>query len=87
MVVLGFIIRLAIPKNYGCTLIGCSCDGVSGEIPCNTCIGDNTIFIMGIFNVIQQCNAKEIIMCEDNVQINKRIDFENENCKTKFYFL
>lgn len=88
IVAIGFIVALIIPEtNVGCTEMGCPCGGISGERPCNSCSISNHIFTTGLINVIQQCRASEIIMCENNVQVNSRIDLENKECETDWYIV
>lgn len=86
VIVLGFVIGAALPEtNEGCTMMGCPCEDVSGERPCNSCSFSDHIFTTGILNVVQQCKASEIIICENNVQVDTRIDLENKRCKTDWY--
>jgi len=86
VVVFGFVIgTILLETNEGCTEIGCSCEGVSGERSCNSCSFSDPIFSIGLLNVIQQCRAPEIIVCENNVQVDTRIDLENRRCRTDWY--
>ena len=59
----------------------CPCEGVSGERPCNSCSFSDHIFTTGILNVVQQCRASEIIICENGAQVDSRIDLENKKCR------
>lgn len=87
VIILGFIVGLAIPKfGGGCTEMGCSCIRINGERSCNTCTWSDPIFITGILNIVQQCGAQEIITCVNDVEISKRADIENKDCKTNWYF-
>ena len=86
IIAIGWIIGLFLNENnQGCTELGCPCRGVTGERSCNTCFSSNTIFATGILNVVKQCRSSEIITCENNVQIDSRIDSENKNCRTDWY--
>jgi len=86
VIVLGFVIGAVLPEtNKRCTMMGCLCEGVSGESPCNSCSFSNHIFTTGILNVVQQCSASEIIICENDVQVNSRIDLANKMCRTDWY--
>ncbi len=82
---LGFIIGFVMPTNQACTKRGCPCENVSGERPCNSCSISNQVFTTGILNVIQQCGASEIVTCENNTQIDTRIDLENKQCTLDWY--
>ena len=83
---LGLIIGAVLPEtNEGCTEMGCPCEGVSGERPCNSCSFSDHIFTTGILNIAQQCRAQEIIVCENDVQIDSRIDLENKECRIGWY--
>lgn len=85
-IILGFVIGIFLPENNeGCTKMGCSCEGVSGERPCNSCSFSDHIFTTGILNVVQQCRASEIIICENNAQVDSRIDLANKTCRTDWY--
>jgi len=85
---LGFLIGIILPENGpNCTFIACSCNGVSGERPCNGCFSDDIIFAIGVFNAIHHCTMSEIITCENNTQISSRIDVENKTCTTDWYIL
>lgn len=86
VIVLGSIIGTVLPEtNEGCTEMGCPCEGVSGERPCNSCYFSDPIFTTGIVNVIQQCRASEIIKCENNTQVSSRIDLKNKICRDDWY--
>ena len=86
VVVLGFIIGTILPEtDPGCTVMGCPCEGVSGERPCNSCSFSDHIFMTGILNVVQQCRTLEIITCENDVQVDSRIDLENKECRIDWY--
>lgn len=91
VIVLGFVIEAVLPETYeeytSCTLMGCLCKGVSGEMPCNSCSFSDRIFTTGILNVVQQCSASEIIICENDAQVDSRIDFENKKCRIDWYIL
>ena len=83
---LGLIIGAVLPEtNEGCTEMGCPCEGVSGERPCNSCSFSDQIFTTGILNIAQQCRALEIITCENDAQVDSRIDLENKECRTNWY--
>ena len=86
VIVLGFVIGAVIPEtNEGCTEIGCRCEGVSSERSCNSCSFSDHIFTTGILNVVQQCRASEIIICENNAQVDSRIDLATKKCTTDWY--
>jgi hypothetical protein len=86
VIVLGFLIGVILPEtDVGCTEMGCPCENVSGERPCNSCSFSDQIFTTGVLNVIQQCGASEIIRCENNTQTNARIDLQNRKCRTDWY--
>jgi len=86
VIVLGFVIGAVLPEtNADCTLMGCPCEDVSGERPCNSCSFSDPMFITGVLNVIQQCRASEIIRCENNTQVGSRIDMENKRCRADWY--
>ena len=84
-IVFGFIIGAVPEINWGCTQMACPCEGVSGERPCNSCFSSDHIFTTGIVNVVQQCGASEIIICENNTQVDTRIDLENKRCRIDWY--
>ena len=84
--VLGFVMGALFPEtSEGCTERGCPCEGISGERPCNICFFSDPIFITGILNVVQQCEAPELKVCENGVQIGSRVDLANKKCRTDFY--
>ena len=89
VIVLGFVIGLILPGILmtKCTEMGCPCEGVSGERLCNSCSYSDHIFTTGILNVVQQCWASEIITCENDAQVDSRIDFENKKCRTDWHIL
>lgn len=87
LIIIGFIIGLSISKfGVGQTLIACPCQGINGQRTCNTVTWGDPIFISGILNIVQQCNTKEIIICENGIEVDKNIDFKDKDCKTKWYF-
>lgn len=86
VVVLGFVIGAILPRTeISCTLMACPCEGVSCERPCNSCYFSDNIFTTGIINVVQQCSASEIIICENGDQVDSRIDLENKKCTVDWY--
>jgi hypothetical protein len=78
LIVLGFVIgvigSMVLSKAIGCTEMYCPCEGVEGERPCNSCGYTKPIFVLGIVNVYQSCGGKEIIICENGEQADRRID-------------
>jgi len=86
VIVLGFVIGIVLPEiNEGCTEIGCRCEGVSGERSCNSCSFSDHIFTTGIINVVQQCRVPEIIICENDAQVDSRIDLATKKCTNDWY--
>lgn len=88
VIILGFAIGIVLPESsLGCTEIGCPCEGVSGERPCNSCSYSDHIFTTGVLNIVNQCRASELIICENNVRLDSRIDLENKECTANWYIL
>jgi hypothetical protein len=84
IIVLGLIIGSLIPVNFGCTKKMCNPilgEGIE-EIPCNSCGGEgNYIFYLGIFNVLKYCPGTQIMIFENGILIDERIDISS--CKYK----
>jgi hypothetical protein len=88
IIFLGFIVAALLPsRGTICTLTGCPCEGVEGERPCNTCSFSKPIFTTGLLNVVQSCSAQEIVFCENNKAVDRRIDFDNKECEYDWYVL
>lgn len=86
VIVLGFAVGAVLPDiSGGCTLMACPCEGVSGERPCNSCSFSDYIFATGILNIVRHCSASEIVICENDAQVDSRIDLENKKCRTDWY--
>jgi len=58
------------------TGLGCPCEGIDGERECNDLSKSGPYFITGIFSVYQDCPGKEILICEDGVQVDTRADYD-----------
>ena len=89
LIIVGFIIigfiggAIAQPTAF-CTQMACSCQD-SQETPCNSCGKGDLVFATGLFNVVYSCQGKEILICENSVQVDRRIDYEP--CRYKISIL
>ena len=82
-----------------CTARGCPCwnmerrsseisfTNITGERPCNTCFSANTVFVSIAFNLVRHCEYKEIIICENGIEVGERYDGENKVCRYDPYIL
>jgi hypothetical protein len=85
---LGFITAAFLPsEGIACTMMGCPCEGVDGERPCNTCTTSKPVFMLGLFNVAEVCHDSEILVCENNRTADTRIDFDKGRCRLDWYIL
>jgi hypothetical protein len=65
----------------GCTEMACMCEH-EGELPCNSCTKEELIFTLGIVNIVEVCDAKEILICKNNQYVTRRYNTTND-CETK----
>ena len=88
MFIAGFLAAASMSssRTAACTEMWCSCEGVEGERPCNTCYKEEPVFILGIINVIRTFHGTEIITCENNEKTDSRIEFEEGDCTYNWYF-
>ena len=87
VILTGFAIAFLLPESNKCTLMGCSCEGLNSERPCNSCVSSKPVFSLGIIHISKSCPAREILLCENNIQVGKRIDIEKERCQYKLSFI
>ena len=85
IIILGFVIGAFSHYSF-CTTMACPCENVVGERPCNSCTDDNAIFVIGIVNVFKTCSSEEIIICENNTEVDSRIDWDEDSCKFEWNF-
>ena len=85
--ILGFGIAALIPAPTACTEMACLCMDVEGEIPCNWCFQSKPVFTTGVINVMNSCDGREIITCENGEQVGQRIELDLENCTIDWYVL
>ena len=91
-VIIGFISAgVAEEEVVVCTLVYCDCfdsegENLVGEIPCNSCGLSDPVFLTWLFNVVRDCGAKEIIICEDGGSRDSRLDINEESCEYSFSF-
>lgn len=64
-----------------CTEMYCECQQ-KGELPCNSCSSEDPVFALGIVNVINVCNSREILICRNNQPAEVRYSIEG-GCKTE----
>ena len=86
VILLGFIIAIFLPEINLCTKMGCPCEDIDGERPCNLCTVSDPIFVLGIINIAKACFAQEVVLCENNQNIDQRIDIDNNSCEYKISF-
>lgn len=79
----GFAAASFSDESTFCTEMGCPCQGVEGERKCNSCTSSECVFLTGVINIKEICRANEVITCENNTQVNSRIDWDNKDCSTK----
>jgi len=84
ILVLSLVIGNLMPDIGMCTMMGCPCEGVEGERPCNTCTNSKHILSFGIVGLVKTCNSKEIMVCENGVQVDTRYDIDEASCKYKW---
>lgn len=87
IVIAAFIIGIAAGAflNGGitaCTEMACFCEE-EGEIRCNTCAHEDPVFVLGIVNVMNVCDSREILICKDNQAAQRRYETEG-NCRTEW---
>jgi len=87
IVVLGFVNAAFLSSEEMCTLKGCSCKDVDGEIPCNNCALSKPVFTIGLLNVIHVCPGIEIITCENGKELKeeRRVEIDYEKCYYSWY--
>lgn len=83
IIILGFAVASFLPKLPFCTKMGCPCENLVSERPCNSCIVSNPIFTLGIVHISKTCSAQEVILCENNLDVGTRIDIDKDSCKYK----
>ncbi len=81
-VIFGFLAGFAFNPTMQ-TLMGCPCElqqldntTQDGEIPCNSVSTTDYIFFTGIFNVYQEKEGQEIIMCEDGERVGEEVRYD-----------
>lgn len=72
---------------WSCTEMGCPCQGVEGERPCNNCFSTDYVFFTGLFNLKQRCTAPETIECRNGDQVDRRVDYTQQDCQLKLELL
>jgi hypothetical protein len=81
-VLLGFVAGVFLTGGItSCTEIGCFCQE-DGGLPCNTCTHEDPVFALGIINIIEVCDAKEILICENGEMTRRTYDLQG-NCKVE----
>jgi len=81
-VIVGFVAGAFLNRGItSCTERGCFCEK-DGEVSCNSCTSEDLIFALGIINVAEVCNAKEILICKSNEYFSRRYDVTGD-CQTK----
>src|SRR3989338_8762751 len=83
-IIFALISYLYFSNFIACTKKGCFCSENVGEIPCNDCSITKPVLITGIFNIVKNCRAKEIILCENSKQSDIRYDIDNSNCRYSY---
>ena len=79
-IVLGFVAGAFLNGGVtSCTEMGCFCQE-EGDFPCNTCQHEDPVFALGIINIIEVCDAKEIMICREGELMKRRYDLQG-NCK------
>ena len=85
VVVLGFVIGFISPPHVTvCTLKDCGCYNKSEEVPCNYCGASDPIFRTFIINFEKACSARDIVRCENNQYVGRRVDINN--CNGPYYW-
>lgn len=69
----GFVIPLFMDDLTYCTKKYCNCTG-NDEIECNSCSVYDPVYYTILLNIGKNCQAKEVIICQDNEQKNVRYD-------------
>ncbi|MEX0920338.1 MAG: hypothetical protein WDZ69_02020 [Candidatus Pacearchaeota archaeon] len=74
--------------GVGCTLLACPCelqdDDFTGEVSCNSCFGSNgPVLFTGVFNLYKSCDGQEVLVCEEGIQVDERIDWD---CRYTYNF-
>ena len=64
-----------------CTEMYCQCQQ-EGELPCNSCVSEDPVFALGIVNVIDVCNSREILVCKSNEPAERKYSLEGD-CRTE----
>jgi hypothetical protein len=81
-VIFGFVSAQFVGGGVtACTEMACMCEQ-EGELPCNSCSKEETIFTIGIINIARTCPAREIILCKKNAYSEIRYDITGD-CKNK----
>jgi len=81
-ILLGFVAGAFLNGGItSCTEMGCFCQE-DGELSCNTCKHENPLFALGILNIIEVCQAKEIFICKEGEMAQRRYDITKE-CTTE----
>ena len=87
IIVLGFVVAIFLPELTMCTQMACPCEEGVSERPCNSCTIPDPIFTIGIFHISKICSGQEVILCENNIDVGKRIDIDHSSCNYKLSFL
>ena len=91
ILIVGFILGFVLPKGRLCTELACLCvqnftEPFTGERPCNFCEQVDPIFFTGLINLVNSCDVREIIICQEGKQIGERFDID-KGCKIQLKFL
>jgi hypothetical protein len=70
-------------KILGCTLMACMCDGREGELPCNSCSENSSVFQTGVLDIVRSCDAQEYQLCQvgDEVASASRVAVDQASCR------
>lgn len=84
--ILGFVIPVLFSSGRtACTMMGCPCVEVEGERPCNSCTRSRPVFNLGLIKTVEKCRGTEIITCKNDKQVDRRVDFSNQECRYDWY--
>ncbi len=72
-------------ETTACTEMGCPCID-DGERPCNSCTIARSFFSTVVLDLVYECSATEILICEKGMATEKRIS-EKKDCRMETYVL
>lgn len=87
VIILGFLVAAFLSEMISCTEMGCPCENLVSERPCNSCTLSNPVFTSGIVHISKVCSAQEVILCENNTDVGRRVDVDNNSCEYKLNLL